>query len=193
MQAAQDEALRNAERVMSQTAAPQPAYTPPPAPKREQVPVAPPRPAPVAEPVYVPPPAPKPVYVAPAPKPAPVAPKPAPVAAVVKPAPAVPAVKPAPVAEPVYVPPPAPGPTSAEALKLSQDYARERSKSTGRARDELYQRGITAMRAGDYQQAAENFRQVLLLDPNDTDAQQALARAEKAWEREQEEQGLSGY
>lgn len=113
--------------------------------------------------------------------------------------------KPAPV---VYTPPPPPpvkpalskaeGPaepvvSTADALKLSQEYARERSKSTARAEEDLYRRGITAMREGSYQDAAEHFRQALLLNPGNPDAKNALARAEKAWEKERQEQGLDSF
>ncbi len=127
----------------------------------------------------------------PVPAPKPAAPKPA--AAVVVPRP--PALSPV-ALKPVALKPvvkAAPEPSPAEVRRLAEEYARERSQSTQGARDELYQRGVTAMREGDYAQAAEHFRQVLALDPSDTYAQQALARAERAREKEQQDQGLGDY
>ena len=125
--------------------------------------------APAPKPVFTPPPS-------PAPKPAPVAYKPPP--------------PPVPVKAPAPVKPAEPAVSSADALKMAQEYAKERSKSTARAEDDLYKRGIAAMREGSYQDAAEHFRQVLALNPQSVDAKNALTRAEKAWEREQQEQGL---
>ncbi|MBI3322533.1 MAG: tetratricopeptide repeat protein [Candidatus Omnitrophica bacterium] len=166
LQAAQDEALQKAERLIAQPSAIAPAVKPgrPPLapvvkPPVTQPPIA--RAAPIVTPA-----------AAPAVRSAgPVTSRPAVTAPVVR------------VREP----------SAAEAQRLAGDYVRERSKTMGRARDELFQRGTTAMRQGDYREAAEHFRQVLILNSNDRDAQQALARAERALEKEQLEQGLSGY
>lgn len=118
---------------------------------------------------------------APAPEPPkPRAPAPAPVRAV------------APVA-PVQPPAARPETSVAEARRLAEEYARSRAERARDSRGELYRRGVAGMREGDYMQAAEHFRQILALDPGDVEAQQALARAERAWEKEQQDQGQGDF
>ncbi|MBI3323492.1 MAG: tetratricopeptide repeat protein [Candidatus Omnitrophica bacterium] len=183
---AQEEALREAEQMLSKPAAPKPAPVAP-APQKQ-----PPAVAPAMRPASEPP---KPAAPAPltAAKPAPAsAPAPAPAPAPVKVVSPAPAVRPAP-ARPEPALSKVEGPSLAEAQRLALEYARQRAETTRDSRDELYQRGITAMREGDYSQAAEHFRQVLALDPRDVEAQQALARAERAWEKEQRDQAQGDF
>ena len=56
----------------------------------------------------------------------------------------------------------------------------DKGGARGQAIRELYQRGITAMRQGRYDEAVADFDQVLALDPNQPEARAALNRAKIA-------------
>ncbi len=60
------------------------------------------------------------------------------------------------------------------------DFANGKTKDQQQTIRELYQRGVTAMRQGDYQSAVTHFEQVLALNPNHTEAKQGLKRAQIA-------------
>ena len=98
--------------------------------------------------------------------------------------------KPAPVAAAREVPPAAYGPgVPAAAVRLAEEYAREKGKFRQGTTQELYQRGLVALRASRYEEAAEAFRQILKLEPGNLNAQQALARTEKAKAKAEREAG----
>ena len=72
---------------------------------------------------------------------------------------------------------------STQAQSLAQTLAKERSQVRQRSTEELYHRALTAMREGRYQDAREQFKQILTLDPSNPEARQGLERAEKALAR----------
>ncbi len=74
---------------------------------------------------------------------------------------------------PSVVPPP-------EAEALAGDVAREKSKTRLQTTRELYQRALTAMRDGQFEEAVMRFQQVLTLDPDYKEARQGLKRAQTA-------------
>lgn len=67
-----------------------------------------------------------------------------------------------------------------DARKLAEQLAAEKRKVRKATIQELSQRGVAAMRASRYDEAMDLFRQILILDPGNRDAQQSLQRAEKA-------------
>lgn len=74
---------------------------------------------------------------------------------------------------------------ASQAGAVAQEFAREKSKVRGQSSHELYKRAQAAMRDGEYPEASDLFRQILLLDPNHRDARQGLERAQKALIRSQ--------
>lgn len=75
-------------------------------------------------------------------------------------------------------------PVSKSAQAVAEEYARERSRLRQTTARELYDRAVLSMREGNYQEAADQFRQILALDPNHRDARRGLERAELALARE---------
>lgn len=90
-----------------------------------------------------------------------------------------PAAAPAPVSTTALPVLPAPKPP-ADALAAAREFAKEKSQFRGRTTQELYRRGAAAMREGRYPDAADAYRQILILHPDERDAKLALERAEKA-------------
>ena len=81
-------------------------------------------------------------------------------------------------------PPPVPVPgRPLEAKTLAETLAREKAKTWDLSASELYQRGVTAMRQGRYEDAAAHFQQVLALQPDHAQARQGLERAKAALEK----------
>ncbi len=72
---------------------------------------------------------------------------------------------------------------SAQAESVAEAYAKEKSQVRQRSAGELYNRALTAMREGHYQDAKDQFKQILTLDPNNREARQGLERSEKALAR----------
>lgn len=90
-------------------------------------------------------------------------------------------------------PAPAPEPwIPATAFRLADEYAREKGKTRRKTTQELYDRGLVALRAGRYDEAEESFRQILTLDPDNLNAVQALVRTEKAKEKANREAARKG-
>ncbi len=85
----------------------------------------------------------------------------------------------------------APG-TPVSALRVAEEYAREKSKTRQMTTQELYQRGLVALRAGRYDEAEGSFRQILALEPDNRNVQQALVRTEKAKAKAAREAGRKG-
>ena len=71
-------------------------------------------------------------------------------------------------------------PPASEAEAIARGFAKEKSQIRGRTADELYRRALTAMREGQYRDAVDQFKQILILDPNNPEAKQGLERAQKA-------------
>lgn len=71
-----------------------------------------------------------------------------------------------------------------DALSVAQEYAREKAKTRKTTVRDLNDRAVNAMREGQYQEAADAFNQILILDPGNRDAQRGLERAEKALAKE---------
>lgn len=84
------------------------------------------------------------------------------------------------VTEKVRKEPPPPKKKAVDALALADEYAREKARTRKTAGQELYARAVNSMREGQYQSAADLFRQILVLDPKNRDARSGLERAEKA-------------
>jgi len=76
--------------------------------------------------------------------------------------------------------PPATGQTEQEAQSLANQWTRQRSRNRQETVGELSQRAITAMRQARYEDAVTVFQQILILEPNEPDAQQGLKRAQTA-------------
>ena len=79
----------------------------------------------------------------------------------------------------------------ANAKALAQQIAKEKAQNRGLTRKELYSRGLLALRQGRYEEAAEQFRQMLVLNPADQEAKQSLERAEKALAKAQQTAGTT--
>lgn len=79
--------------------------------------------------------------------------------------------KPEPVVRPVVV---------SEAKTFAQSLAKEKAKTRRTSVDEIYQRGVAAMRQMDFSEAVLRFEQALSLDPAHSDAKLALKRAQTA-------------
>ena len=71
-------------------------------------------------------------------------------------------------------------PPASEAEAIAREFAKEKSQVRGRTADDLYRRALTAMREGQYQDAVDQFKQIMILDPNNREAKQGLDRAQKA-------------
>lgn len=71
-------------------------------------------------------------------------------------------------------------PLLSEAQVLAQALAKEKAKTRQLSVQEIYQRGVAAMRERNFEEAVTHFEQVLSLDPNHQDAQLALKRAQAA-------------
>ncbi|MCM8811979.1 MAG: tetratricopeptide repeat protein [Candidatus Omnitrophica bacterium] len=69
---------------------------------------------------------------------------------------------------------------STDAKALAEQMERDKTKNRLQTIREIYQRGVTAMRQGRYEEAISHFQQVLELDPNHPEAKQGLKRAEIA-------------
>lgn len=107
--------------------------------------------------------------------------------------PVIPASKPAapkPVAPVSVVAPSEPVP--ADALAVAREYAREKSQTRDKGVKELTQRAVDASREGQYRQAVDLYNQILILEPENREAQQGLERAKKALAK-QEAQAGAGY
>lgn len=85
--------------------------------------------------------------------------------------PPIPVEKPAPVVKPT---------AASDAQALAESLAKEKSKTRRVSVQEIYQRGVTAMRQRSFSEAVVRFEQVLSLDPNHSDAKLALKRAQAA-------------
>ena len=73
--------------------------------------------------------------------------------------------------------------STGDAKAIAQEFAREKAKTQSLSARELYERGVTAMRQGKYEDAVVYFQQLLALDPNHSDARQGLRRAQAALEK----------
>ncbi len=67
-----------------------------------------------------------------------------------------------------------------DAQSIAEDLIREKKKTRLATTRELYQRGVAAMRQLRYEEAATHFQQVLILEPDHTEAKQGLKRAQTA-------------
>lgn len=83
-----------------------------------------------------------------------------------------------------------PIPTAApkDALALAQEYAREKSQTRKKTAKELLNRAMVAMREGSYREAADQYKQILLLEPTHREARQGLDRATQALVRQENQQ-----
>jgi len=72
---------------------------------------------------------------------------------------------------------------SISAQQLAQQMVQEKAKTRGLTVQELYERGVTSVRQGRYQDAVTSFQQVLALDPNHRDAREGLKRAQAAFSK----------
>ena len=82
---------------------------------------------------------------------------------------------------------PAPAPpasASAEAQAIAREIIKERSKVQGQTEKELNRRAVAATREDRYQDAADIYKQILILDPGNRSAKQGLERAQKALAKE---------
>ncbi len=69
---------------------------------------------------------------------------------------------------------------SPKADSLAKDLANQKDQVREKSSRELSQRAIVAMRESHYAEAADIYKQILLLEPNSREAQQGLQRAQKA-------------
>ncbi len=76
--------------------------------------------------------------------------------------------------------PPATVQTEQEAQSVADQWTRQRNRNRQETVSELSQRGVAAMRQARYEDAVTAFQQILILEPNQTDAQQGLKRAQTA-------------
>ena len=76
-----------------------------------------------------------------------------------------------------------PRPVSKDAKVVAEDLAEEREKTWSRSTTELYERAVTAMRQGRYEDAVTHFKQVLALKADHEEAKQGLKRAQAALEK----------
>ena len=67
-----------------------------------------------------------------------------------------------------------------EASAIAREYAKERAQARGKTVEELYQRAVVSTREGQFSEALDQFKQILVLDPNNRDAQRGLERVQKA-------------
>ena len=81
-------------------------------------------------------------------------------------------------------------PVSADVQALADDLTRDKTKTRLQTVREIYQRGVSAMRQGKYQEAISHFEQVLVLDASHPEAQQGLKRAQAALAKSSRESGL---
>ncbi|MBI3318836.1 MAG: tetratricopeptide repeat protein [Candidatus Omnitrophica bacterium] len=65
-----------------------------------------------------------------------------------------------------------------DALEVAAQVAKEKSQARQSTVRELYQRSVTAMRQGRYEEASTLFQQVLTLHPDHSEARQGLKRAQ---------------
>ncbi len=68
----------------------------------------------------------------------------------------------------------------ADARRVAEKFVLERESTWSQSAEELYQRAVTAMRQGRYEEAVTLFQQVLVLRPDHTEAVQGLKRAQTA-------------
>ena len=66
------------------------------------------------------------------------------------------------------------------ATAIAREYAKERAQVREKTVEELYQRAVTSTREGQFSEALDQFKQILVLDPNNRDAQRGFERVQKA-------------